>query len=309
MTKKTQEKKKRVRGFQVLEDECIWMKVGIVNFRLCDNDYNCYNCPFDQGMRKAMKLESPSNHKDERPGWVQYHQERYKGSSRPCRHALTGRIGAPKICAMNYECHHCQYDQMLDEMDLAQQMDAPAYKMVSGFKMADGYYYHIGHSWARFEHGGRIKVGFDDLAVKLFGAMESLELPPLGAKLKQNRVGWAFSRDKQKAAVLSPVSGTVLARNHKALDYPELANEDPYQTGWLFIIEPDFPKRDLKGLYFGEEGFQWMEQETRELVSLMGPEHARMAATGGEVLNDLYGNFPDLGWDRLVQTFLKTETV
>ena len=34
-------KKKRVMGFQVVEDECIWMKAGIVNFRLCDNAYNC----------------------------------------------------------------------------------------------------------------------------------------------------------------------------------------------------------------------------------------------------------------------------
>jgi glycine cleavage system H lipoate-binding protein len=274
---------------------------------MCDNAYDCYKCPFDRGMRKAMGFESNTDIKDERPAWVDHLKTDYHGASRPCRHALTGRIEAPKICTMKYECYHCPYDQMLDDMDLAQQTGSPAYQTVSGFKMAEGYYYHMGHSWARFEHGGRIKVGFDDLAVKLFGTMESLDLPPLGARLKQNQVGWAFSRDAQSAAVLSPVSGTVLARNHKALDYPELANEDPYQAGWLFIVEPDLPKKDLKGLYFGEEGFQWMEQETRELMSLMGPEQERMAATGGEAINDFYGNFPDLGWDRLVRTFLKTE--
>ena len=57
------------------------------------------------------------------------------------------------------------------------------------------------------------------------------------------------------------------------------------------------------------EGFQWMEQEAHELASLMGPEHVRMAATGGEAINDFFGNFPDLGWDRLVRTFLKTEKI
>ena len=68
--------KKKIVGFQVIEDECIWMKAGVVNFRLCDNSYDCYNCPFDRGMRKAMNLESPPEEKEEQPGWVQYLQQR-----------------------------------------------------------------------------------------------------------------------------------------------------------------------------------------------------------------------------------------
>ena len=46
--------KKRVIGFNVTEDQCIWMKAGIVNFHLCDNAFDCNTCPFDIGMRKAM---------------------------------------------------------------------------------------------------------------------------------------------------------------------------------------------------------------------------------------------------------------
>ena len=304
--KKQGEEKKRIQGFQVVEDECVWMKAGVVNFRLCDNAYDCYDCGFDKGMRKAMGLKEPAS-TEKRPAWVQYLQERYHGASRPCRHALTGRISAPKVCPLNYECYHCTYDQMLDDMDLAQSFETPAYKLVSGYRMADGYYYHMGHGWARFEHGGRVKVGLDDFVAKLFGAMQELELPPLGAKLKQHEVGWTFKRNGEKAAVLSPISGTVLARNHKALEHPEIANHDPYLAGWMFIVEPKLPKRNLKGLYFGEEGFQWMEQETQKLMALMGPENAQLAATGGEALNDLYGHVPDLGWNRLVKTFLHTE--
>ena len=50
-----------------------------------------------------------------------------------------------------------------------------------------------------------------------------------------------------------------------------------------------------------------MEQESQKLMGLMGPEYQRLAATGGEVMHDLYGNFPELAWDRLVRTFLRTE--
>ncbi|MBW1771579.1 MAG: glycine cleavage system protein H [Deltaproteobacteria bacterium] len=307
MDKKAQEKKKRVIGFQVVEDECIWMKAGVVNFRLCDNAYDCYNCPFDIGMRKAMNLNLSDEKNKEKPGWVQYLQERYHGASRPCRHALTGHIDAPKICTMNYECYHCPYDQILDELDLGGIADVPSYRNASGYRMAEGYYYHMGHSWARFEHGGRVRVGFDDFLAKLFGPIEILNLPPLGATLKQSQVGWTFSRDEHKAAVLSPVTGSVLATNHRALKHPGITNRDPYQEGWLFILEPRLPKKDLKGLYFGDQGFRWMEEEDRKLMSLMGPEYEQLAATGGELIGDIFGNFPGLGWDRLVHTFLGTE--
>ena len=125
--------KKRIQGFQVIEEECIWMKAGVVNFRLCDNDYDCYNCPFDRGMRKAMGLESDTEVKEEQPAWVVHLNRKYHGASRPCRHALTGRVEAPKICTMSYECYHCPYDQMQDDFDLAQLASAPSYQGLSFF--------------------------------------------------------------------------------------------------------------------------------------------------------------------------------
>ena len=308
MNTKGEEKKKRVMGFQVLENECIWMKAGVVNFRLCDNAYDCYNCPFDIGMRKAMDLRSPQEEDRERPGWVQYLQQRYQGSSRPCRHALTGHIDAPKICSMNYECYHCPFDQVLDELDLGKGAVTPNYRIASGYRMAEGYYYHMGHTWACFEHGGRVRVGLDDFLVRVFGVPHTLSLPPLGAHLKQEEAGWTFGRDEEhEAAVLSPVTGTVLAVNRNLEEQPEITHHAPYESGWLCVIEPDLPKRNLKRLYFGEESFRWMEHETEALGRLLGPEYESLAATGGRAVEDLFGNAPHLGWGRLVKTFLHTE--
>jgi len=301
--------KKRVSVYQVVENECIWMKAGVVNFRLCDNAYDCNNCPFDRGMRKAMTTKSKTGTKEKDPGWVQYLRERYHGSARPCRHTLTGRIDAPKKCIMNYECYHCAYDQMLDEEDFAKLIGEPKYKTVSGFKMAENYYYHLGHSWARFEHGGNVRVGFDDFFVKLFGAIQEVNLPPLGASLKQDEVGWTFGRDGKKAAVLSPMTGTLLSINYRAIEHPDITNQDPYQSGWLFIIAPDLPKGNLRRLYIDNDSFQWMEKESQKLMGIIGPEYEQLAATGGEIINDLYGNVPGLEWDRLADTFLHTEKI
>ena len=92
-------------------------------------------------------------------------------------------------------------------------------------------------------------------------SIQSLILPPLGEILEQNQVGWTFGRDKHKAGVLAPVTGVVLAVNHKTQEHPEITHEDPYHAGWLFILEPDMPKKSLRGLYFGEESIKWMEME------------------------------------------------
>jgi glycine cleavage system H lipoate-binding protein len=242
------------------------------------------------------------------PEWVDYLKKRYRGASRPCRHALTGRIDAPKICTLNYECYHCPFDQMLDEADLVRDTEAPRYELASGYRLAVGYYYHMGHSWARFEHGGRVRIGFDDFLAKLFGPLQALMLPTLGETLEQNQVGWIFERIRHKAGVLSPVTGTVLAVNHKAQQHPEITHEDPYHEGWLFILEPDMPKKNLRGLYFGEESFKWMELEAQKLLGLIGPEYERLAATGGKPTGDVFGTFPQIGWRVLTKEFLHTET-
>jgi glycine cleavage system H lipoate-binding protein len=300
---------KRVIGFRVIEDECIWMKAGVINFRICDNAYDCNSCPFDKGIRRAMDLDDQFNTLKHAPQWVEYLKKRYRGESRPCRHALTGRIDAPKICTLNYECYHCAFDQMLDEVDLVRDTEAPRYKLASGYRLADGYYYHMGHSWARFEHGGRVGVGVDDFLVKLLGSPQSLMLPSLGETVEQNQVGWIFGRDKHKAGVLAPVTGTVLAVNHKALEHPEIAHEDPYHQGWLFILEPDMPKRNLRGLFFGEESFKWMEMEANKLMKLIGPEYEDLAATGGKLAGDVFGRYPQIGWRVLTKQFLHTDAV
>ncbi|MCG6892720.1 MAG: glycine cleavage system protein H [Desulfobacteraceae bacterium] len=298
--------RKTVKGFQVVDEPCIWMKAGVVNYRNCDNHYDCNTCAFDKALRRAMGAGLGSDTRDLAPQWVAHLRQQYDGASRPCRHALTGRVQAPKICTMNYECYHCTFDQMLDEMDLAEDGRAPVVRSASGYRVADGCYYHMGHSWVRFEHGGRARIGFDDFLVRLFGPAGELELPPLGARLVRDDVGWRFERDRHGAAVLSPITGTVLCLNHRAQTHPEIAHEDPYHTGWLMIVEPDSPKRSLKRLFYGEESVRWIEQESEKLLGMMGPEYEKLAATGAEPIGDVFGNIPEIGWDRLVETFLHT---
>ena len=278
------------------------MKAGVIGFRECDNNFDCSTCAFDKGMQRTLAMDAPVTG-DTQPQWVKYLKTRYDGASRPCRHVLTGRVDAPKICTMNYECYHCAFDQMLDESDLCSG-SPPACQQAGGYSVADGYYYHMGHGWARFEHGGRVRVGFDDFMVRLCGAPIRIELPPLGEELLQGQVGHGHRTQRQpKAAVLSPISGSVLAVNHNARSHPEITHVDPYHEGWLLVIEPASPKKNLKALFYGALSRQWIEHESKRLLSLIGPQYEDLAATGGRAIADVYGQFPHIGWDRLVEAF------
>lgn len=296
--------KKGIRGFQVVEDECIWMKAGIVSLHTCNRVYDCFDCKFDKAMTKAMgdkaTLETSSN-------WAAYFKKKYDGASRPCRHVVTGRIQQPKICTHNYECQDCAFDQMLDDVEISQAQSKPEVVNVSGFDLARDYYYHDGHTWVRIEHGGMARVGFDAFVMKLFGKAQFLpEAMNIGTHMEKEEPGWAITQDNHKANVLSPISGTVLSVNQRAKDNPSLMHDDPYQEGWLYIVEPEAPLKSLRKLKYGDASIRWMEKENSRLVKLMGPEYANLAATGGEPVNDFYGFNPEIGWDKLVHTFLKT---
>ena len=308
MKRQAREANKTVRGFQVVENECIWMKTGVVNFRLCDNAYDCNSCPFDKAMQKAMG-HAATDEKGPGKGWSQTLNKHYQTAAKLCRHVMTGRISYPKICTMNYECYHCEFDQWLDEIDLDQAVSAPHCSSAGGYRVADDYYYHFGHTWARFEHGGRVRVGFDDFLVRLFGPAEHVDLPPLGTILSQNDIGWTFGRSNQMAAVLSPISGNVLAVNHKVMAHPEISHEDPYHEGWLAVLSPQMPKRNLRGLYYGNETKRWMASESQKLLGMLGEEYEPLAATGGQPIDDVASAYPELGWANLAETFLGTRKV
>jgi heterodisulfide reductase subunit C/glycine cleavage system H lipoate-binding protein len=185
-------------------------------------------------------------------------------------------------------------------------IEPPTYTNVSGYRVADDHYYHLGHSWLRIEDDGYVRIGIDDFTSKVFGPVDAIDIPSAGVFLMQGEVGWAFTRNGLKAPMQSPVTGTVLAVNHRIKEQPKIAHDDPYQEGWLFTLDPASLVFNLERLYFEDKCFEWIEKENRILLEFLGPRYERLAATGGEPLDDIYGHFPEIDWNRLVRTFLRT---
>ena len=178
---------------------------------------------------------------------------------------------------------------------------------VFGFQVPiSDYYLHRGHAWAVLEDSGQVRVGMDDFSQKVLGAADDLKLPTIGKIYYQDHICMAMIKKKQKAFFMAPVDGTVAEINPKVVENPSLIHDDPYGEGWLLKVEPINLQRNLENLYSGEANAAWIDQEAHRLLNLMETDIGVTVPDGGTFIDDVYSNYPQLGWRRLVQTFLLT---
>ncbi len=177
---------------------------------------------------------------------------------------------------------------------------------VFGIKVATSRYLHRGHTWVAMESGGRVRIGMDDFSQKLFGASDDIKLPLIGQEIRRDKVGLALARQGAKANVLAPVVGIIEEVNSKVAKRPGLTHDDPYGEGWMLLVAPTNLQPDLKNLVSGESSTAWIEEETARLLAMLEPSVGATLQAGGSLIDDVYGQCPELGWDRLVKEFLRS---
>jgi hypothetical protein len=94
--------------------------------------------------------------------------------------------------------------------------------------------------------------------------------------------------------------------NSELRENPEAANQEPYGLGWLFVVRAPDLKSTFKRLMTDTEGLEWTGCEVEKLENMIEEVSGPLAADGGYLASDIYGNIPELGWERLTKTFLKT---
>src|ERR1700687_5395288 len=92
------------------------------------------------------------------------------------------------------------------------------------------------HLWVRIE-GNKAVIGISDYAQHELGAISALELPEPGDDLEQDDSFGSVEARKTVAELYAPISGPVLDVNKELLDAPALVNDDPYDDGWLVVVE------------------------------------------------------------------------
>jgi hypothetical protein len=128
----------------------------------------------------------------------------------------------------------------------------------------------------------------------------------MGKELDMGNVGWGLRRNDKLADILSPVGGVIVEVNSKVRENPEIANHAPYSDGWLFMVRTPDVKKTVQKLMKDTDSLEWINTEVAKLEGLIEDVAGPLAADGGYLQDDIYGNLPDLGWENLTKTFLKT---
>ncbi|GFO58028.1 glycine cleavage system H protein [Geomonas silvestris] len=97
------------------------------------------------------------------------------------------------------------------------------------------------HMWVRLE-GDRAVIGITDYAQAELGNVSSVELPEPGDELEQDDSFGSIEARKTVAELYAPLSGTVLEVNSELGNAPEFINDDPYDAGWLVVLEVPDPE-------------------------------------------------------------------
>ena len=97
------------------------------------------------------------------------------------------------------------------------------------------YKYTKDHEWVELA-GDKGKVGITDYAQQQLGDVVYVELPDVGAKLKQGQSFGTIESVKAVSELYSPVTGEVVEVNAALKDKPETVNKDPHAS-WMVVIK------------------------------------------------------------------------
>ncbi|MDD5543094.1 MAG: hypothetical protein PHX83_07955 [Acidobacteriia bacterium] len=205
---------------------------------------------------------------------------------RTCRHVWTGEF-KQRVCENQFECWDCAEHARLTAKalpsDIRVEENFQATEDVFGLEVPLDRFYHRGHTWVKPENDGTVHVGLDDLGARMMPDPEVLDLPPVGAKLKVNGIGWFMKKSGVAIRVLAPISGEVVAAGG-----PE--------QGWFLKVKPE-AGFNLRSLLHGNELRPWFLRELDRLQSALAVEGVGVSlADGGVPVRDLGATHPKADW-------------
>ena len=98
-----------------------------------------------------------------------------------------------------------------------------------------GFKYTKDHEWVELA-GDRGRVGITDYAQQQLGDVVYVELPEVGATLKQGQSFGTIESVKAVSELYAPISGQVVEVNAALKDKPEVVNADPH-SNWMIVVK------------------------------------------------------------------------
>lgn len=106
------------------------------------------------------------------------------------------------------------------------------------FEIRDGLLYTKEHVWILVD-GKNAKFGVTDYAQHETGEIVYVETPTLDTYVKKDEEIGAVESIKSVEPIYAPVTGTIIEVNDVLKDTPNVINQEPFDGGWIAVIEMD----------------------------------------------------------------------
>jgi ActR/RegA family two-component response regulator/glycine cleavage system H lipoate-binding protein len=113
------------------------------------------------------------------------------------------------------------------------------------------------HSWAKLESDGKVRIGMHHVFSKSIKHIISIQFPEKNETRYQGEVFLRIEGDQNQVLRLwTPVTGKIIQINRDLSRNFSKLFHDPYDQGWLAILEPLHFEEDIRNLvYLGKEKF------------------------------------------------------
>jgi glycine cleavage system H lipoate-binding protein len=115
-----------------------------------------------------------------------------------------------------------------------------------------------GHTWAKPDKNGLLKVGVDEFITKSIGDFVITDVAPNGILLNEGDPIIEARLGNKTVVFRSPVSGKVILQNQ---DLQGKRIDDPFNEDWGVLIKTQEPKQFPARLKINEEVIEWMKEE------------------------------------------------
>ena len=120
--------------------------------------------------------------------------------------------------------------------------------------------------WMQLQQDNRVRIGLTDYLQQHNGDVTFISVKPVGTMLNAGDEFADFETIKEILVLPAPVSGTVVEINPALEMTPEIINQDPYDTGWLAVIETTNWEADRLNLLDPQAYFSVMKSEVEKEI-------------------------------------------
>lgn len=179
-------------------------------------------------------------------------------------------------------------------------------------RIPKGIFFSKAHTWAYLERSGNAKVGLDDFLLHITGEIRFLNLKHKGDFIVKGEQMAQIDRNGKILSINSPVSGKIMGINSAVIDHPSIVNDDPYEKGWIYLIQPTEWVEETSSYYLSEYAVAWTKREMERFKDFLAntmrkhsPDSGMVILQdGGELCDKPLSELPGEVWHDFQKSFL-----